>query len=335
MTNFSMPDNSESNSQSSMCAQNPMNAKGFKSRRKTSMFFKKTARQDESSKDETIKRLEEEKRKLKQELNKAYSRIRELELLTTRPSPSMPIQESPSTSELLYTSESAENRDDDIEVIDDESTSFSVEIVTSTRGSTEQGEVLDIENEICSTTPSAATIPTGNNEKSYTQRRQDQLRLKVRLGGRSISSMSVGGPSSRSSMSVGDPSSRSRSGSSRSSRSNGREAHLDYFSRQNSPPLERIIEIQKRPNHCDDEDTNSTTSELTASVASSTMLAAERRMSSSSGSSSSRMVGRNIPVPQMESLLRISSESTRGVESDTISYIDDDESGLFGERYLI
>ena len=141
-TKLKMPDNSDNDSQ------NPESA-GSKARRKASMFFKKAMRQDESAKDETIQKLQEEKRKLKQELDRAYSRIRELELLTTRtnqiPTTSLekPIPVSPeaASAEHLYASEGVENRDDDgsDNDDDDESTGFSVEVARSASSATASG----------------------------------------------------------------------------------------------------------------------------------------------------------------------------------------------------
>lgn len=302
-----MPDNNSDNE-----IQNSTSS-GFKARRsKASMFFKKAMRQDESIKDETIERLQEEKRKLRQELNKAYSRIRELELLTTRPNEqSMALSANQtavsSEAELLYASEGVENRDDDSghEDIDDEIDGFSVEVAAITRGSTIQGEFLDIENEIYSTAPSAQTVPTGNDKNSNFQRREHQLRQRLRRGDSSTSSKSSGSNSRR-----------------------GEDAFLDYFSRRNSPPLESITEIETRTclSYDDDDDMASTTSELTASVASSAMLADERFFGGGS-----LMSGKRIPLSAMKSLMRISSAESSEAESASGLFVQDGEQVLFGE----
>lgn len=268
---------------------------GSKARRKASMLFKKVLKQgDESHKDEAMKKLQSENRKLRQELEDANSRIRELELLNraqekrllefAQPTPN------PSMEELHYTPEGIEYRDDEGEK------SFSVEVAAITRGNSVQGEFLDIENEVHSTAPSAKTIPTGNDKKSNQQRKQHLMRQKLR---------------------------RSNSNSSGSSRSfHGEDAYLDYFSRRNSPPLESITEVETRPSYFEYDDISSATSELTASVSS---LGDEESIGSST-----LMGGRRVSLYTMKSLLRISSE--RSEKSDTISFLPADENGvLFGE----
>jgi hypothetical protein len=261
------------------------------------MFFKKSLKQDVASKGETLQRLQDENRRLRQELKDAKSRIRELESAarvdqlqreeTTSSSKPSPL---PSNAQ-----ESIEYRDDDGggEDIVDESGDFGVEVEATTTGSQIKGEVLDTASDMHSTTSSARTIPTGNDLKSNLHRRQKELRQQLR-----------------------------RSKSSIGRRYSGEDAYLNYFSRL-STPLESITEIDTRRNVLrddDDYDIASTTSDITASVASSTMLDDE------SIDSFSLMSGRMLPLRAMKSLLRVSSD-----QSDAISFVPDDETVLFGE----
>jgi len=299
-----MPDNSDNDTQYSNTS-----TPGAKARRKATMFIKKAFKHgdSDSQKEEAMKMLKEENRKLKQQLQAANSRIRQLELFNRAQSERLSDYAKPTPipfPDVQYTAEGTEYRDDDdgSEESKDPADSFSVEVAAITRGSKVQGEFLDIENEIHSTAPSAKTIPAGNDKKSKQQRRQHQMRQKLRQSNSSCSN----------------------SNSSRSFQ--GEDAYLDYFSRRSSPPMESITEIETIPSYFEDYyDMASTTSELTASVASSTMGDEE------SIDSRSLMLGRKLPLRAMKSLLRISSEKSE--KSDTISFLpaDDDSEVLFGE----
>jgi len=274
---------------------------GFKaSRMSASKFFKKALKKEELSKDETIRRLQDENRELRQELKDANTRIRELEsaAVSNQPRESVmaPLRELtsvPSTIKTRISRNSLEHRDDDVggEGIDDESDVFSVEVEAETMGAVIKHEIFDNEDEVHSISSSARTIPTGNDKISKFQRRQQEFRQKLRR--------------------------------SSSIRNRGDEAHLNYFSRR-SPPLERITEINTRKNLLDDtssgEDSVSTTSDLSMSISSSMLLDDEAT------DAMSLMSGRKVPLRTMKSLLRISS-----TDSDTFSYVQDDEQVLFGE----
>jgi hypothetical protein len=290
--------------------QNASTTNGSKSRRITaSMFFKKSLKQEESSKaDETIQRLQEENRKLRQELNDANSRIHELESAARETefrqqreisplSPAPTLVRSATAPLYTNTREGVEDRDDDGrgETIDDDSyDGFSVEVEAATAGfEMEVEELLQIEetDETDSTTGSACTIPTANDKKSNSNRK---LRQRMKR--------------------------------SSSNRRSGEDAYLNYFSRR-SPPLESITEIDTRRNssphdnndYCDYGDDLTTTSDLTASVAGDEL----------SIDGGSLMSGRRLPLYAMKSLLRISSAESS--QSHAISFVPDDEPVLFGE----
>ena len=303
--------------------QNASTTNNSKSRRITAnMFFKKSLKQEEPSKaDETVQRLEEENRKLRQELNDANSRIRELEseLESESVTREHKLRQQRETSLLssaqtfqrsatapLYTTntrEGAEDRDDDgrgeTSTVDDESDDgFSVEVEASTAGfDLEIEDLLEMEetDEIHSTTGSACTIPTGNDKKSNSHR-------KLRH---------------------------------RSRRRSGGNAHLNYFSRR-SPPLESITEInttrrngsssstrENNNDYCDYGDDMTTTSDLTASVA------GDELVSNHHDARKSLMSGRRLPLSAMKSLLRASSAESAQLHE--ISFVSDDEPFLFGE----
>lgn len=292
-----MPDNSDNDTQYSNTS-----TPGAKARRKATMFIKKAFKHDsDSQKEDAMKMLKEENRKLKQQLQAANSRIRQLEFFNRAQSERLSDYAKPTpiqVPDVQYSAEGTEYRDDD-DGSKDPADAFSVEVAALTRGSKVQGEFLDIENEIHSTAPSAKTIPTGNDKKSKQQRRQHEMRHKLR---------------------------RSNSSGSSGSRSfHGEDAYLDYFSRRSSPALESITEIETIPSYFEDYEFASTTSELTASVASSTMGDEE------STDSGSLMLGKRLPLQAMKSLLRISSEKSEKSDTITFASIDDDSEVLFGE----
>jgi hypothetical protein len=268
------------------------------------MFFKKALKQEEATSpkaDETIQKLEEENRKLRQELNDANSRIHELEsesesvarenkLHQQREIPLLSSAQAllRSTTAPLYTMnarEGAEDRDDDdrgetSSFVDDESCDgLSVEVEAATVGfDLVKDDLLELEemDEIESTTGSACTIPTGNDKKSKFHRK---LRHRSRRRG-------------------------------------GGNAHLNYFSRR-SPPLESITEIdttrrnssssspRDSSNYYDYDygDDMTTTSDLTASVAGDDLV-----QSHYDARKSSLMSGRRLPLSAMKSLLRADNE---------------------------
>lgn len=307
--------------------QNASTTNGSKPRRITaSMFFKKALKQEESTSpkaDETIQRLEEENRKLRQELNDANSRIHELEsesesvarenkLHQQREIPLLSSAQAllRSTTAPLYTMnarEGAEDRDDDdrgetSSFVDDESCDgLSVEVEAATVGfDLVIDDLLEMEemDEIESTTGSACTIPTGNDKKSKFHRK---LRHRSRRRG-------------------------------------GGNAHLNYFSRR-SPPLESITEIdttrrnssssspRDSSNYYDYGDDMTTTSDLTASVAGDDLV-----QSHHDARKSSLMSGRRLPLSAMKSLLRASSaESAQSAQFHEISFVLDNEPVLYGE----
>lgn len=292
--------NGEMNNSSNQIETHNQSTGGFKARRiSASKFFKKGKKKEELSKDETIKKLQDENDQLRKELNDAYSRIRELESAAIENKtweiaipPTRETTSAQSTTEASNSRKSFEYRDDDVsgEVIDDDSDVFSIE-VEAARTITQQ-ESSDHEDEIQSTSASAATIPTGNDKKSKLQRRQKESRQNVRRGS--------------------------------GSRNRGEDAYLNYFSRR-IPPLESITEIAKARSLLDSDsvdDTASTTSDLSMSIASSFFVEDETT------ETSSLMTGRKIPLRSMKSLLRSSSTST---DSDTLPYLQDDEPVLFGE----
>ena len=275
-------------------------AAGFKARRiAASNFFKKALKKEELSKDEIIRKLKDENRQLRQELNDANSRIRELESAASETqtreiviSPSIEISSVPSNIETLRSSKSFEKRDDEVsgEEIDGDSDVFSVEVSAVSMGSINQQESFDHGDEIQSISASACTIPTGNDKRSKSQRRQQEFQQKFRR--------------------------------SSSRRSRGEDAYLNYFSRR-SQPLESITEVHKRSLLDDSEsgdEIESATSDLSMSIDSSSFE------DDDATDASSLMSGRRIPLRAMKSLLRISS-----TDSDALSYIQDDEPVLFGE----
>mmetsp|Transcript_25805 Transcript_25805/g.60500 ORF Transcript_25805/g.60500 Transcript_25805/m.60500 type:complete len:304 (+) Transcript_25805:118-1029(+) len=273
---------------------------GSKARRiSASKFFKKGKKKEELSKDEIVKKLQDENDQLRKELNDANSRIRELESAAIENqtweiaiTPTRETGSVQSTTEASNARKSFEYRDDDVsgEEIDDDSDVFSIE-VEAARPVT-QHESFDHEDEVQSTSASASTIPTGNDKKSKLQRRQRESRQKVRRGS--------------------------------GSRSRGEDAYLNYFSRR-IPPLESVTETAMGRSLLDSDsgdDTASTTSDLSMSIASSFFVEDETT------ETGSLMTGRKIPLRSMKSLLRSSSTST---ESDTLPYLQDDEPVLFGE----
>lgn len=293
-----------SNSSNHIETQNTLIA-GFKAHRiSTSKFFKKALKKEDSSKDEIIRKFQDENRELRQELNEANSRIRELESAAmanqTRAiviSPSTEATSISSTTQNLHSRYSFEYRDDDVSEagMDDDPDVFSVEVEATT--SIEQ-ESFDMEDEIRSVSSSVKTIPTGNDKKSKLQRRQQEIRQKLRRS----SSMP--------------------NRNSNPNRNRGEDAYLDYFSRR-SRPLGSITEINTRMSLLDDvssgDDTASTTSDLSLSIGSSFV-------DDENTDAISLMSGRKVPLRTMKSLLRSSSG-----DSESLCYIQDDESGRFGE----
>jgi len=286
-----------------------------KARRITaSMFFKKASKQEEQLKDETIRKLQEENNKLRQELvdansrrlqgenNKlrqelvdANSRIRKLESAERENrSPSPKSTSDPSETETLAAREFVEHRDDDgwFEDIDDNCDDFSVEVEAITVASSTGHELFNkYDDETQSTTSSVCTTPTGNDKISNFQRRQHQIRDRLR---------------------------RSTSNSSR-----GEKAHLNYFFRR-SNPLEKASEMNTRRSLLDDsssvDSVASVTSDFSASFDSSLVP------DDKSADGRTLMSGRMLPLHAMKSLLRASS-----AESDAVSFVPDNEPVIFGE----
>jgi len=269
---------------------------GSKARRITaSMFFKKASKQEEQLKDETIRKLQEENNKLRQELVDANSRIRKLESAERENrSPSPKSTSDPSETETLAAREFVEHRDDDgwFEDIDDNCDDFSVEVEAITVASSTGHELFNkYDDETQSTTSSVCTTPTGNDKISNFQRRQHQIRDRLR---------------------------RSTSNSSR-----GEKAHLNYFFRR-SNPLEKASEMNTRRSLLDDsssvDSVASVTSDFSASFDSSLVH------DDKSADGRTLMSGRMLPLHAMKSLLRASS-----AESDAVSFVPDNEPVLFGE----
>lgn len=277
-----------------------------KTRRIKPGIFLKAKRQQESA-DESVQKLQQENRQLRQELDDANYRIRELEAAAAAAAAA--VTEQRQHRDLMLTSSSSatavvrirdidyrddhgDNNDDtdydsDNFSIDD----FSVEVEAATAESPSQQHLSDNES-LSVTSSSDRTIPTGNDKKS-------KLRRHLHLGRRGSSSSS--------------------------SRRNNGDARRNSFTRRH--PMQSITEMNTSTAQRslfdslhDYGDLVSTTSDLSSSVTSSALST-----TTADDDSTSLMAGRMLPLYAMKSLLRISS-----TDSDMISTVDN-ESFLYGE----
>ena len=262
-------------------------------------IFLKAKRQQQQSADEIIiRRLQQENRQLRQELNDANYRIHELEAaaaaaIEQRQHRDLSLTSSSSATAVVrirdidYRDDHGDNNDD----ADYDSDNFSIEVESATVESSSQQHLLD--NELLSVTSSSdRTIPTGNDKKSKHRR---HLHLRRRWS------------------------------SSSSSRRNNDDARRNYFTQRR--PMQSITEINTSTTQSslldglsDYDDLVSTTSDLSSSVTSSTLST-----TAIDDNSTSLMAGRMLPLYAMKSLLRVSS-----TDSDMISTADN-ESVLYGE----
>jgi|Transcript_14109 hypothetical protein len=294
-------------------------------RSKIGMFFNNSPLRKDSSSDEIVQKLLQENRQLRQDLSNANNRISKLEeavaaaaaVATTKESQerelsptvrmSMPMSMSMSMPlgyhQATGIREAVDYRDDNSyaysEDTEYEADDFSIEVEASAvesgiRQQREEDEPLDIA-EVESTTASACTIPTGNNKKSNSRRRQLHLHHILRGSG-----------------------TRTRN-------------TIDKNDDRSSPPIESITQSKEERQRLlgiyGFDDSISITSDLSSSVSSLKTAEDDNSRSSLIPGVDSLMSGRMLPLYAMRSLLRISS-----TDSDFISgVIADDESSLFGE----
>mmetsp|Transcript_2754 Transcript_2754/g.6575 ORF Transcript_2754/g.6575 Transcript_2754/m.6575 type:complete len:308 (+) Transcript_2754:64-987(+) len=284
-------------------------------RPKIGMFFNNGTGRKESSSEDIVQRLLQENRQLRQELIDANNRIRELERAAPIPKESMehyfPLSEpKPSDAESASARGAMDNRDDDSYALSDatqyDTDDFSVEVEASEveflmrelQQREDEEELLDFDEEQ-SATPSACTIPTGNDKKSNTRRRQSQLRRRVRGSDRNRNEVPK----------------------------NHDARHCYFPQQQRHSSIETITEMAQNQSLLDlygIEDLISITSDL-SSVSSSVEDNVSTGTSNSKGNS--LMSGKMLPLYAMKSLLRISS-----TDSDFTSLgLEDEESILLGE----